>query len=62
MAVRAADRMGYLCDIRPRDGGPTTLIHMDGQLDMDGHRGTAPLEHATHQSFTLIHNFLFKGW
>ena len=40
---RATDRMGYKCDIAPldlRDGGPTTLIHMDG------HRGPAPLEPA----------------
>ena len=38
-----SDRMGYKCDIAPldlRDGGPTTLIHMDG------HRGPAPLEPA----------------
>ncbi len=40
---RASDRMGYKGDmelLELRDGGPTTLIHMDG------HRGPTPLEPA----------------
>jgi hypothetical protein len=54
---RATDRMGYKCDIEPldlRDGGPATLIHMDG------HRGPAPLEPADGVSRQL--HVLGPGW
>ena len=56
---RAADRMGYLCDIGPRDGGPTTLTHMGG------HRDTAPLEHALARQPEVMSRLLHvwgPGW
>ncbi len=55
---RATDRMGYKCDIEPldpRDGGPTTLI------DMDGHEGPAPLEPAAGVSRQLRWHACVRG-
>jgi hypothetical protein len=54
---RATDRMGYKCDIEPLDildGGPTTLIRIDG------HGGPAPLEPAAGVSRPL--HVLGPGW